>query len=165
MAGLPVNTSTTIYGDRLMLYYGGKPIALGQSCSIDISADTLDTSNKMSGNWKEYLTGQLSFSISSESLLTYSETSAEGVDLSKYSTFKDIIAAMVERTPVEFEIATAKDADNDFALKSKFISGTAIITQASVNAQAGQLTTCSIQLQGSGALTVADKFDDTEETA
>lgn len=165
MAGLPVNTSTTIYGDRLMLYYGGKPIALGKSCSIDISAETLDTSNKMSGNWKEFLTGQLSYTISSESLLTYSTAAADNnVDLSKYSTFNDFIKLMAARTPVEFEIATSKDANEDFAVKSKFLSGTAIITQATVTANSGELTTCSIQLQGSGELTVADTFDDVAET-
>lgn len=54
-----------VVGDKLMLFVetGDSepkktiPIAFGTSCSIDMSADTIDTSNKMSGNWKEYLTG------------------------------------------------------------------------------------------------------------
>ena len=55
-----------VVGDKLMLFVetGDSepkktiPIAFGTSCSIDMSADTIDTSNKMSGNWKEYLTEQ-----------------------------------------------------------------------------------------------------------
>ncbi len=156
MAGLPVNKSTTIYGDKLMLYYGGKPIALGQSCSVEITSDTLDTSNKMSGDWKEFLTGQASFTISSESLLTYASTAEEGIDLSKYSTFKDLVKAQVARDPVAFVIATAKGAAEDYEMDSEFISGKAIITQCSLNAQAGQLSTCTIQMQGTGELTVSD---------
>lgn len=158
MAGLPVNQSTTIYGDKLMLYYGGNPIALGQSCSIEISADTIDTTTKMSGDYKEYLTGQLSFTINSESLLTYSTTTATDVDLAKYSTFKDLVKLMQDREPVEFKIATAKGSAEDFAADVDFISGKAIITGCSANAQTGQLTTCTISMQGTGALTVSDTF-------
>ena len=53
----------TLMGDKLMLFVtdgsSTLPIAFGTSCNIDLSADTVDTSNKMSGNWKEFLTGQL----------------------------------------------------------------------------------------------------------
>jgi predicted secreted protein len=158
MAGLPVNDKTTIYGDKLMLYYDGKPIALGQTCSLEISADTIDTTTKMSGNYKEFLTGQLSFTISSESLLTYSSTASGVADLTKYSTFKDLVKLMTDRDPVEFKIATAKGADQDYAADVDFISGMAIITQCSASAQTGQLTTCSIQMQGTGELTVSESF-------
>lgn len=158
MTGLPVNQSTTIYGDKLMLYYDGKPIALGTSCSIEISADTIDTTTKMSGDYKEFLTGQLSFTINSESLLTYSTTATDVADLSKYSTFKDLVKLMQDRDPVEFKIATAKGSDQDYAADVDFISGKAIITGCSANAQTGQLTTCTISMQGTGALTVSDTF-------
>lgn len=158
MAGLPVNQSTTVYGDKLMLYYGGKPIALGQSCQLDISADTIDTTTKMSGNWKEFLIGQLSYTLSSESLLTYSTTTIEGVDLSKFTTFADLLKLFAGRNPVEFKMAVAKDASADFAEDVEFISGSAIITQLSANAQMSQLTTCSIQMQGSGELTIPEGF-------
>ena len=162
MAGLPVNGQTTIYGDKLMLYAGegtsALPIALGQSCSLEISAETIDTTTKMSGNYKEFLTGQLSFTISSESLLTYSSTNASVADLAKYKTFKDLVKLMTDREPISFKIATSKGEANDFAPDVDFISGKAIITQCSANAQTGQLTTCSIQMQGTGELTVSEKF-------
>lgn len=158
MAGIPVNKSTTIYGDKLMLYYGGLPIALGQSCEVSISADTLDTTSKMSGDWKEFLTGQLSYTISSESLLTYSSTANTEVDLTKYSTFKDLVKLMQNRNPVEFKIATAKDKTQDYAIDAEFITGKAIITQCTANAPSGQLSTCTIQMQGTGELSISDEF-------
>lgn len=158
MAGLPVNQSTTIYGDKLMLYYDEKPIALGTSCSIEISADTIDTTTKMSGDYKEFLTGQLSFTINSESLLTYSTTASDVADLSQYSTFKDLVKLMQDRDPVDFKIATSKGPDQNYQPDVDFISGKAIITGCSANAQTGQLTTCTISMQGTGALTVSDTF-------
>lgn len=158
MAGLPVNQSTTVYGDKLMLYYDGKPIALGQSCQIDITAETIDTTTKMSGNWKEFLTGQLSYTLSSEALLTYSTAAVEGVDMSKFTTFADLLKLYAKRNPVEFKLAVSKDASADFAADVEFLSGTAIINQLSANAQMSQLTTCSIQMQGSGELTIPDGF-------
>ena len=66
----------TLMGDKLMLFVtdgsSTLPIAFGTSCNIDLSADTVDTSNKMSGNWKEFLTGQLGYTISSESMICHS---------------------------------------------------------------------------------------------
>lgn len=161
---LEVNNKTTIYGDKLHIYYGGKPIAFGTSCSLEISAETLDTSNKMSGNWKEYLTGQLSYTLNSESLLTYS-ADAEGAGLENVATFTDLLSAMVAREPVEFVMGTSKAAEDNFALNSKFVSGKAIITGLSATAQTGQITTCTVTFQGSGELTPSDVFDDVVDAA
>jgi hypothetical protein len=55
-------------------------------------------------------------------------------------------------------MAVSKGASADFAEDVEFISGSAIITQLSANAQMSQLTTCSIQMQGSGELTIPEGF-------
>ena len=150
-----VNSETTIYGDRLELYFNDKPLAFGKSCSLEITSETLDTSNKMSGDWKEFLVGKLSFTLSTDALLTYSDAAS----LADVSKFGDLLSTMVKRYPVTFKMA--KEADGDIAAKT-FVSGKVVITQLSVQADDGQLATCSISLQGTGELKVGDDFKGTE---
>lgn len=160
-----VNNSTVIHGDKLHLYYKDMPIAMGSSCSLDISADTIDTSNKMSGNWKEFMTGQLNYTISSESLLTYKKalTLEEGSgeeqgDLDGLMTYPDLLEAMLKRSPIKFKIGVSKSAAEKFGIDKAFISGSAVITGLNMTAQAGQICTCSVSLQGSGELKIEDGF-------
>lgn len=162
---MEVNNKTTIYGDRLELTFGAdnKPLALGKSCSLEITAETLDTSNKMSGNWKESLVGKLSFSLNSDALLTYSDKSSVP-ELANVSKFGDLMSAMVAREPISFTLseinkkAGATAAETTFEKGKDFVSGKVVITQLSVTADDGQLTTCSVQLQGTGELKIGTDF-------
>lgn len=148
----------TIYGDRLMLYVEIEttedekelvPIAFGTSCNIDINADTLDSTNKMSGNWKEALVGQLGWTAGSESLMSKKEG---------HLSFKTLKSIFLKRQPITVvlgqSVTKEEDAEGavEFALKDEFVRGQAVITQLSMTAQTGQFCTCSIQLQGHGAL-------------
>lgn len=137
----------TLYGDKLMLYIeqDGQllPIAFGTSCNIDITADTLDSTNKMSGDWKEALVGQLGWSVSSESLL-----SVKTGHLS-FATLKNIFKA---RKPIVVVIGQSQSAEEGFAVSDELVRGNAVITSLSLTAQSGQFCTCSVQLQGHGAL-------------
>lgn len=162
---LQVNNKTTIYGDRLELTFGGKPLAFGKSCSLEIAAETLDTSNKMSGNWKDFLVGQLSFSVSTDSLLTYSKT-AEVADLANVSKFGDLLATMVKRNPIQFslsEITRVEDESGSISFNKgmDLVTGNVVITQLSVQADNGQITTCAISLQGTGELKIGENFEGT----
>lgn len=42
-----------VLGKDLMLFVGGKAIALATSCKIGMSAETIDTQSKDSGIWNE----------------------------------------------------------------------------------------------------------------
>lgn len=145
------STTDTIVGDKLMLFVtdGSNvlPIAFGTSCGIDISADTIDTSNKMSGNWKEFLTGQLGYTVSSDSLLSMTDGQLS------FKTLKKLMAA---RTPVPIVIAKAVDADGDFTKGEETVKGNAIITALNMTAQNGAICTCTCTLQGTGALEDGD---------
>lgn len=159
---LQVNNKTTIYGDRLELTFGGKPLAFGKSCSLEITAETLDTSNKMSGNWKDFLVGQLSFSVSTDSLLTYSDKTTVP-DLDKVSKFGDLLATMVKRNPIQFslsEITKVEDESGSISFNKEMdlVTGNVVITQLSVQADNGQITTCAISLQGTGELKIGENF-------
>lgn len=136
-----------ITGDKLMLFITQgetvSPIAFGTSCGVELSADTIDTSSKMSGDWKEFLVGQLGYTVSSESLL--SKTTGH----LSFATLKSLMAA---RTPIPFVMAKAIAASNDFTKGEEFVKGEAIITALSMTAENGSICSSSITLQGTGAL-------------
>lgn len=158
MVKLQVNSSSTIYGDRLNIYIDNKPVAFAKSCSIEIQADTIDTSNKMSLNWKEFLTSKLSYTINCESLVTYKASVKSEDPLSKVYTYADLLDAMVKRELVSFKIAKTAEDDDTYAAETEYFTGTAIITNLSLSAPAEDLCTSSISLQGSGELAVKDGF-------
>lgn len=140
-----------VVGDKLMLFVEVTkelqkevvPIAFGTSCGIDISADTIDTSNKMSGNWKEYLTGQLGYTVSSESMLSLKTGNLSFV------TLKEL---MKKRTPIPFVIAKTEESEGDFPKGEEYVKGNAIITALSMKADNGAICTSSVTLQGTGPL-------------
>ena len=140
-----------VVGDKLMLFVEITkelqkevvPIAFGTSCGIDISADTIDTSNKMSGNWKEYLTGQLGYTVSSESMLSLK---------TGHLSFVTLKELMKKRTPIPFVIAKTEESEGDFPKGEEYVKGDAIITALSMKADNGAICTSSVTLQGTGPL-------------
>lgn len=141
------STRDSITGDKLMMFAteGSNvlPVAFGTSCNIDMSADTIDTSNKMSGNWKEYLTGQLGWTVSCDSLLSMTEG---------HLSFKTLKKLMADRTPIPVVIAKAVEADGDFTKGEEYVKGEAIITSLSMTASNNEICTSSVTLQGTGEL-------------
>lgn len=155
---LSVNDKTTIYGDRLELTFNGKPLAFGKGCQLEVTAETLDTSNKMSGDWMEYLVGKLSFTLSSNALLTYSDAT-EAPELADVAKYGDLLATFIKRNPIDFSLSKIKKVDGGgFTKDFDLVSGKVIITQLSADAPDGQITTCSVNLQGTGELKIGEKF-------
>ena len=160
----------TIQGDRIMLYVEKRidglsdgsaqatdlfPIAFGTSCSVEISADTIDTSNKMGGNWKNTLAGQLGWTVSCDALLSKASGHMS------FETLKQIMAA---RRPIVVILGKVADTDEQFQQAAGagyvldendtvYVRGSAVITQLSLNAGGGsEIASCSITLTGDGAL-------------
>lgn len=155
---LSVNDKTTIYGDRLELTFNGKPLAFGKGCQLEVTAETLDTSNKMSGDWMEYLVGKLSFTLSSNALLTYSDAT-EAPELADVAKYGDLLATFIKRNPIDFSLSKIKKVEGGgFTKDFDLVSGKVIITQLSADAPDGQITTCSVNLQGTGELKIGEKF-------
>ena len=122
-----------VRGEDMMLYVGETvgqvttylPIAYATSNSISYSLDTVDTSSKMSGNWKSSMPGQIGWTASSEPILV---------------KFGNVTAA-----PAEFTLDATKPSR----------SGSAIITALELSSEKGGICTSSITLQGNGALTLS----------
>lgn len=71
MADINYNSNNDIELDgKMMLSIKGAPIAFATSAKMTITTDMVDTTNMMSGDWKEEISGVKSFTASSEALLT-----------------------------------------------------------------------------------------------
>lgn len=165
--------TSTLTGDRLNLYAETNmadkevgvidfstvdPVAFATSCSIEVSADTIDTSNKMGGNWKNTLVGQLGWTVSCDALYSYDDTN--------HLSFKQLMDAYVNRTPVgiaigipaKTEVEFAQAQANGFMLDSTdtvVVKGKAYITSLSLNAgTGGEVASYSVSLTGDGKLYV-----------
>ena len=163
----------TIQGDRIMLFVEKNidgsstgeaaattlyPIAFGTSCSVEITADTIDTSNKMGGNWKNTLAGQLGWTVSCDALLSKA---------SGHMSFETLKQIMSARRPIVVVLGKVADTDEEFKAAAEagyaleaddtiYVKGSAVITSLSLNAGGGsEIASCSITLTGDGELAEA----------
>lgn len=151
MADKKLDSSVDIFRGELMLFVGEDPVAFGSSAGLDISTEELDISNKMMGNWSGSLAGKMSFTISSESLLTRKEGAL---------SFDTLLEKQIAGDPLDFFFGSAKATDQDnfggtFEKDDKQVNytGKVIITSLSIKSDNGQIVSVSASFKGVGALT------------
>ena len=83
-----------IKGQELMLFVGGKSIAAATSHTLEVTAETADTSNKDEGggDWASSEVSSLAWNASSENLFTV-EGNGEGYD--------SLLDLMVRKMPID----------------------------------------------------------------
>jgi len=128
-------------GDLLFVFIDGKPVAFSSSCGLNISKDTIDTANKMSGGWATSQGGKKSWSMSTEALLTRKAGAL---------SFDTLFSALNATDPVEVVYGLANDS---FELSAGWYTGKAHITKLEQKADNGANCTCSTEFTGTGALT------------
>ena len=148
-------TIDLIRGEDMMLYvhentgtevapvWVDTPVAYATSNSLSYSLDTVDTSNKMTGNWKSALPGQIGWTISTDALISATDGHMS------YDTLENL---MILRNPITVKFGkatTGYELDNTVIVRS----GSAIITSLELNTEKGGICTSSITLQGNGKLT------------
>ncbi|MHB9056204.1 MAG: phage tail tube protein [Paludibacteraceae bacterium] len=152
-----VESTDLVRGEDMMLYvkentgteavpvWVDTPVAYATSNSLSYSLDTIDTSNKMSGDWKSALPGQIGWTISTDALISATDGHMS------YNTLEDL---MIARNSITVKFGKVGSA---FALDvSKIVrSGEAFITSLELNTERGGICTSSITLQGNGKLTAA----------
>lgn len=126
-----------ILGEKLFVNIAGKPIAYSTTCSIEMSAETIDTSNKESGQWVSSLPGKCSWSISTDALITKA-VGKESLDA--------VFTAFTARQAVEITFVQKDTAE------TTLYSGKAFITACNVNANNGEVASMSVTLTGTGEL-------------
>ena len=157
--------SDLIRGDKLFIYIPKEtkdaqgvittkyvPIAYSTSCSLEMSFETIDTANKMSGNWTSSLLGQGSWSISTDALIAKE----------KDGSINDLFAAMTARKAIKIKMSEGneyKAATGDspaveaYSEGANWFEGEGYVTSLNVNAGNGEVASMSISITGSGELT------------
>lgn len=137
-----------ILGTDLMLFKGGKALAVATSCKLTINANVLETSSKDSGKWVSKQAAKLSWTASSDNLFTVSD-------------YKSLVDAMIKREKVELQFSTVANADSDgggiptsgWTPATDGYKGDAIITSIDMNASDNENATYTVSFEGVGALT------------
>jgi predicted secreted protein len=121
-------------GTDVILAKGGTVFAASTSCSLEVSSDQIDITNKSSSAKKEYAYGFKSFTINCDGLIT----------LDNYDYF-DMLTDQENNTQISVT----------FTVGSKVFSGTCNIESISVDGPVEGIATYSVGLQGTGDYTLA----------
>ena len=153
MADEPIKheSNTDIFRGQIFLFIGGKPMAFGISANLDVSTNEIDISNKMvSAGWDASLAGNKNWTLSSESLVTYTEGQLSATDLLNTQINGQTVDIIYGQALVTEETLTGGKFEPD---KSKpYYEGSAFITSFGINSTNGDFAKCSVSLKGSGAL-------------
>lgn len=143
MADIQYNVNTDlILADSLFIFVDNMPLAFAQSANLSFSADSIDTSNKMSPIWVSNLQGKLSYTITSDALITKKEGAM---------SFDTLLDKATKREPVNFVFGKASE-DGTFSLSEGWYEGVAIITALDINSENNAVASMSVTLTGSGEL-------------
>ena len=123
-------------------------VAYATSCSLEVSMDEIDQTNKSSGGWKSIIGGTRSWSISSDALYQ-NESKA---DEKGFREFWEHLGGSSERTPDYVQL----NRTGSVTSANVIYHGSALVTSLSVNGGTEDQATFSVTLTGTGVLTEAD---------
>ena len=136
---------------KMMVSVGGAPVAFATTAKMTVSTDMVDTTNMMSGDWKDEVPGVKSFSVSSEALLTRKTgavSASELLDDQLADELLDFQFGSFKRSGDETAGYTyALDATKDY------YSGKIRITSMELNGESSKLKKYSMNANGCGPLT------------
>lgn len=150
MAAVKHDANTDLVRGQLFLFVDDQPIAFASSCSLDVSADEIDISNKMMGDWAASLPGKKSYTLSSESLLTRLQGAMSFDALLQKMIDSETLTFFFGETTVTGQTNTGGTFEKDTAKKN--YTGTVMITSLSLKSDNGAIASCSASFKGVGAL-------------
>lgn len=154
MAATPIkhDSDKDIYRGQLFIFLDDAPLAFCSDCSLELTAEEVDTSNKMcAGNWNMSLPGKKSFTASAESLLTRLEGAMSFDTLLKKFIAGETLSFFFGDAKVSEETETGGKFDKDTAKPN--YTGRIMVTSLSLKSTNGQIASSSASFKGVGALT------------
>lgn len=141
--------SKALKGKDLMIFMNGKAIALATNHTLNLSAETSDTSSKDSGVWTESEITGMNWTASSESVCSADE------DVNSYEAMLDAMLKM-EIVPIKLGIPAniSKDEmpEGGWTEPQKYYGGNALITGIDITATNKENATMTVNLTGVGQL-------------
>ena len=133
-------TAAVVSGTDLRVYVAGLPIGYATSCTLDMSADTIETVHKDNpgGGWAEATIGQKSGTVSFEGFYNEDSTNLKPDALFNLFNAETVIGC-------SFKTATSGDTRYDFS---------ALITQISYTGPVEDNSTISVSMTITGAVTI-----------
>jgi len=139
------NSNTDILnGTNVMIFLSGstiQPLAFAQDCKLSISRAQIDSTNKMSKNFKASIPGQISWSMTSSLLVT---------KVSGDTSFDSLMAIQLGSGSVNIIMGIADS--NNALTGSGMYTGTANISSLDMDSKDNALCTSSVTFEGSGEL-------------
>jgi hypothetical protein len=141
-----------IHGDSLLLYLtsGKTVVAYATSCSLQVDAETIDTSSKFSCKWSSNMGGKAGYQISADALYS---SNASGI------SFDSLLEMMVKGEQVEWYMGeeqawTGSCETNPHTLDTSktYYNGKAVVTSCSLEAGNNEIASCSITMTGAGEI-------------
>lgn len=135
-----ISTSTT----------ASKVVAYATSCSLQVDAETIDVSSKLSCRWNAVVQGNASYTVSADALYCLKGSA----DSNSAYTIDHLFEAMVEGKNVGWFIAqdqsTTCGTISGPDTTKPYYYGTAAITSLSIEAGNNEIVSSSISLTGDG---------------
>ncbi len=122
-------------GTLIKLYDGTTVIALLTSSDMNLTREMLDATNKDSANWKEVQPGLKSWTFSGE--IFHDPAQAYNID--------DLFTKWNDGTAITMKLSS------EIATQTKW-TGTVYISNIALSTPANQLSTVTVDFEGSGAL-------------
>ena len=148
-----MSKAKSVNGHDLMLWLGGKVIALSKSCKMSMTATTVDSETKDDGDWSAKEIASRGGTISNASV--YSADKNRSNDL----VYRDLYKMYLNDEPIEFSFGIAANAskkgvpeDGWEAPTSDYLKGKSLITGLDFDASKGSKGAISISLDTYGAV-------------
>lgn len=140
-------------GEKIQVFLSGKTLACATSCSVEISADEIDTSCKDCAGFNSTMPGRITWTVNSDNLFVIGD-------------YTKLVDAMLEKSILDLTFATVAnwddqtDPDEDghvvptggWTSSDDLYHGKVTISSISLNADNGAVATYSVTFNGHGGL-------------
>ena len=138
-----------IFGEELQLFLGGKSIAKAKTHTLTITSDTIDVSSKDDGFYGASIPGKINWEISAENI--YTEKAFD--DLYAKAQARQVFDVVFGRV-ANYNAEGLGENENwsPDSVKHTTYTGKVTLTNMTLNANNGEVTSFSATLKGVGAL-------------
>lgn len=138
-----------IFGEELQLFLDGKSIAKAKTHTLTITSDTIDVSSKDDGFYGASIPGKINWEISAENIYTEKAFDELYAKAQARQVFEVVFGRVANYDPEGLGEKASWTADS---VKHTTYTGKVTLTNMTLNANNGEVTSFSATLKGVGAL-------------